>query len=100
MKKMVIPNCTIEINLPELEVVEMEQLGPSTVPQARITLMAKVPVEDVAVSYQEGKVTRTVLLKRVWLRKIVADLTPVLDENNNFVLWTVQESLPEPDAVA
>ncbi len=94
MRTVVVQNCTVELQLPDL--LEMSGTdGPRKSPSVAITLTTKEHVEDVLVRMPDGK---TIAVKKLWLRKILANMVPVVDQDGNAVLFAVSDTV-QPDAV-
>jgi hypothetical protein len=89
-RKIVLTNCTVELTLPDLEVVsrDIQRAGPS-----RITLTTREYVHDAVVRCGD----KTMKIARLFVREVHGWMLPVLNESGQVVLFTTEENV-RPDA--
>ena len=101
MQTIIIENCTVELHIPDM--LEMHGMY-WPIKEPRVKLTTRAYIHDVQVKMPDGKVVN---IKKLLLRDVCGVMMPMVDENNNVVLFTVSvdgdgnvsTSPVEPDAV-
>ncbi len=89
-RTLTIPNCTVEITLPTLELTECY---PST--KLAIKIRATEHVEGLVVRYGD----KTMRINKLLLHLIAGQMLPTIDEHGIVTLFTIDPD-PQPDVAA
>ena len=89
---LVLNNCTVEIRLPPMQVETIDELLYDRQKAATIRLRACDYAENVVLRCGDRHMT----VKRLYIKSLVAEMLPVIDEHGNVVRWFTMEEMPLP----